>query len=85
MIETVGGCAVLLGLVAMSRDTESLYAAVKSLLCVLRSNPLARRNMDKERGYQIMAMLLRKKVRDLTILLQVTSPVNWKNLISMHV
>ena len=39
VIQTVGGCNVLLGLIAMARDTESLYAGVKALVCVLKSNP----------------------------------------------
>ena len=42
VIETAGGCDVLLAIVAMSRDMESLYAGVKALVCVLKSNPFAR-------------------------------------------
>ena len=42
VIETVGGCDVLLAIVAMSRDMEALYAGVKALVCVLKSNPFAR-------------------------------------------
>ena len=42
VIETVGGCNVLLGIIAMARDMESLYAGVKALVCVLKSNPLSR-------------------------------------------
>ena len=57
----MGGCDVLLGIVAMARDAESLYAGVKALVCVLRSNPLSRFEMDKNRGYRSLAMLLRKK------------------------
>ncbi len=40
---------------------ESLYAGVKALVCVLKSNPLSRFEMEKNRGYQTLAMLLRKK------------------------
>ncbi len=40
---------------------ESLYAGVKALVCVLKSNPLFRFEMEKNRGYQALAMLLRKK------------------------
>ena len=61
VIETVGGCNVLLGIVAMARDTESLYAGVKALVCVLKSNPFSRCEMEKAKGYQTLAMLLRKK------------------------
>ena len=60
-IQTVGGCSVMLGLIAMARDDESLYAGVKALVCVLRSNPFSRSEMEEINGYQSMAMLLRKK------------------------
>ena len=60
-IQTVGGCSVMLGLIAMARDDESLYAGVKALVCVLRSNPFSRAEMEDINGYQSMAMLLRKK------------------------
>ena len=60
-IQTVGGCSVMLGLIAMARDVESLYAGVKALVCVLKSNPFSRAEMEDINGYQSMAMLLRKK------------------------
>jgi len=62
VIETVGGCDVLLGVIAMARDTESLYAGVKALVCVMKSNPFSRCEMEANKGYQTLAMLLRKKV-----------------------
>ncbi len=62
VIETVGGCNVLLGIIAMARDVDSLYAGVKALVCVLKSNPFSRFEMEKNKGYQTLAMLLRKKV-----------------------
>ncbi|RXG52401.1 WD repeat and FYVE domain-containing protein 3 [Armadillidium vulgare] len=40
MIQTVGGCSVLLGLVAMSKDVESLYASVKALSCVVKASKM---------------------------------------------
>ncbi|KAJ9586850.1 hypothetical protein L9F63_019532, partial [Diploptera punctata] len=61
MIENVGGCSVLLGLIAMAQDVESLYAAVKALVCVVRTNRTVQLEMDRRRGYQTLAMLLRKK------------------------
>ena len=61
VIQTVGGCNVLLGLIAMARDVESLYAGVKALVCVLKSNPFSRSEMEHINGYQVLAMLLRKK------------------------
>lgn len=59
--DSVGGCSVLLGLIAMAQDVESLYAGVKALVCVVRSNRCAQLEMDRRRGYQTLAMLLRRK------------------------
>jgi hypothetical protein len=42
VMETVGGCHVMLGIIAMAHDMESLYAGVKALVCVLKSNPFTR-------------------------------------------
>merc|ERR1712020_559075 len=50
------------GSIAMARDMESLYAGVKALVCVLKSNPFAHYEMDSNKGYQTLAMLLRKKL-----------------------
>ncbi|VVC89841.1 unnamed protein product [Leptidea sinapis] len=61
MIDTVGGCSVLLGLIAMAQDVECLYAGVKALVCVVRSNKAAHAEMDRRKGYQTLAMLLKKK------------------------
>ncbi|KAJ8919114.1 hypothetical protein NQ315_012099 [Exocentrus adspersus] len=60
-IDTVGGCSVLLCLIAMAQDVESLYAGVKALVCVVRSNKVCQTEMDRKRGYQTLAMLLRRK------------------------
>lgn len=54
-------CFVFAGLIAMAQDVESLYAAVKALVCVVRSNQAAQQEMDRRRGYQTLAMLLRRK------------------------
>ncbi|XP_050561954.1 WD repeat and FYVE domain-containing protein 3 isoform X1 [Spodoptera frugiperda] len=61
MIDTVGGCSVLLGLIAMAQDVECLYASVKALVCVVRSNKAAQAEMDRRKGYQTLAMLLKRK------------------------
>jgi len=50
----VGGTSSLLGLVAMASDIEGLYASVKALVCVVRSNQLAAKEMDRIKGYQVM-------------------------------
>ncbi|CAG9764999.1 unnamed protein product [Ceutorhynchus assimilis] len=60
-IDTIGGCSVLLGLIAMAQDQETLYASVKALVCVVRSNKVAQAEMDRRRSYQTLAMLLRRK------------------------
>ena len=49
------------GLIAMAQDVESLYAAVKALVCVVRTNRAVQLEMDRCRGYQTLAMLLRRK------------------------
>lgn len=53
LIECIGGVSAILGLVAMASNVEGLYASVKALSCVLRSNPSARRDMERVRGYQV--------------------------------
>lgn len=45
----------------MAQDVESLYAGVKALVCVVRSNKVAQAEMDRRRGFQTLAMLLRRK------------------------
>jgi len=53
VIMNVGGTSSLLGLVAMAADIEGLYASVKALVCVVRSNKLAAKEMDRIKGYQV--------------------------------
>ncbi|BFZ02583.1 hypothetical protein BsWGS_05621 [Bradybaena similaris] len=61
MLENVGSTSALLGLIAMATDVESLYAAVKALVCVVRSNNSSKWDMDRIHGYQLLAMLYKKK------------------------
>lgn len=56
-LQYVGGAAAILGLVAMASDVEGLYAAVKALVCVVKSNPLASKEMERIRGYQVSPTL----------------------------
>lgn len=49
------------GLIAMAQDVESLYAAVKALVCVARANKNIQLEMDRKRAHQTLAMLLKKK------------------------
>ncbi|MGH0178159.1 UNVERIFIED_CONTAM: hypothetical protein FKN15_076727 [Acipenser sinensis] len=60
-LQYIGGAAATLGLVAMASDVEGLYAAVKALVCVVKSNSLASKEMERIKGYQLLAMLLKKK------------------------
>ncbi|XP_053674040.1 WD repeat and FYVE domain-containing protein 3 [Anopheles nili] len=60
-MNTVGGCSVVLGLVAMSHNIESLYAAVKALTCILRTSKSARQEMNQRRYYQTLSMLYKRK------------------------
>ena len=53
MLLNVGGMSAMLGLIAMATDVEGLYAAVKALVCVVRSNKGAMREMDRTKGYQV--------------------------------
>lgn len=45
----------------MAQDVESLYAGVKALVCVVKSDRVAQAEMDRRRAYQTLAMLLRRK------------------------
>lgn len=45
----------------MAQDVECLYASVKALVCVVRSNKAAQAEMDRRKGYQTLAMLLKRK------------------------
>ncbi|KAL5271705.1 hypothetical protein ACHWQZ_G000045 [Mnemiopsis leidyi] len=58
--EAIGSEQVLLGLVAMTTDSEGLYAAIKLLTLVVNSNPRLQQDMEK-RGYEILALLLHRK------------------------
>lgn len=55
-IDNVGGTATLLGLVAMAKDVEGLYAAVKALVCVVKSNRAAQQEMDRMKRYQVCVL-----------------------------
>ncbi|KFD70218.1 hypothetical protein M514_17568 [Trichuris suis] len=63
LFETVGGVACILGLVSMAEDTETLYAAVKTLFCSLKTNQALSNEMEKLRGYQILSVLLKEKIK----------------------
>lgn len=54
----MGGTATLLGLVAMAKDVEGLYAAVKALVCVVKSNRAAQQEMDRMKRYQVLLCII---------------------------
>lgn len=56
MLENVGGASALLGLIAMATDVEELYAAVKALVCVVKSNKNILKDMDRIQGYQVFML-----------------------------
>lgn len=58
-LQYIGGAAAILGLVAMASDVEGLYAAVKALVCVVKSNPLASKEMERIKGYQVCKKCLK--------------------------
>ncbi|XP_022643815.1 WD repeat and FYVE domain-containing protein 3-like isoform X2 [Varroa destructor] len=60
-MESVGGTAALLALVSYASNVESLYASLKVLVCVVRANRPAQQAMERTKGYQIVAAVLRNK------------------------
>ena len=53
MLNCVGGTSVMLGLVGMANNVDSLYAAVKATVCVLKGNTMALREMERMGGFQV--------------------------------
>lgn len=47
----------MLGLVAMATDVEELYAAVKALVCVVKSNKSILKDMERISGYQVQVQI----------------------------
>uniref|UniRef100_UPI00398F68DA WD repeat- and FYVE domain-containing protein 4 n=1 Tax=Pristiophorus japonicus TaxID=55135 RepID=UPI00398F68DA len=62
-LQFVGGPAVILGLVAMASDDHEMYAAIKVLISALNSSTLCEKEMHRIKGYRLLALLLKKKVR----------------------
>lgn len=48
----------------MASDVEGLYAAVKALVCVVKSNPLASKEMERIKGYQVCKKCLKTDQAD---------------------
>ncbi|XP_075384037.1 WD repeat- and FYVE domain-containing protein 4 [Tenrec ecaudatus] len=60
-LDFIGGPAILLGLMSLATDDHTMYAAVKALHSVLTSNTMCDQLMRHISGYQMMALLLRRK------------------------
>jgi len=70
-VMAIGGCNVLLGMVAMSTDAEALYTSVRCLVQLVRGggggqqqhhqSQLLQREMERIRGYQTLAYLLKQQ------------------------
>lgn len=60
-IEHVGGVSFLLCLIAMSNDIEFMYASVKALVCIIKSNSEIAKEMERINGYQLLAMIYKRK------------------------
>ena len=54
VLNDIGGMSILLGFVAMANDVEGLYAAVKALVCVMKSTNVALQDMLRINGYQVI-------------------------------
>uniref|UniRef100_A0A1I8IRL4 WD repeat and FYVE domain-containing protein 3 n=1 Tax=Macrostomum lignano TaxID=282301 RepID=A0A1I8IRL4_9PLAT len=61
VLDCVGCTTVLLGLVSMATDADCLYAAVKALVCALRSSREAQKEMVRTNGFALLGMLLKRK------------------------
>ena len=57
----IGGAIPLLGLIANSKNMETLYASVKATVCILRTNCELQLEMERINGYQTLSMLLKRK------------------------
>lgn len=53
VLNDIGGMSIVLGFVAMANDVEGLYAAVKALVCVIKSTSAAQHDMQRVNGYQV--------------------------------
>ncbi len=43
----------MLGLVAMATTVDSLYAAMKAMVCIVGNNPQALKEMERTGGFQV--------------------------------
>ena len=55
---SIGGMSILLCLIAMVNQLSELYASLKALTCILQSSQIARREMNRVKGYQVCCYFL---------------------------
>ncbi|XP_027161043.1 protein SPIRRIG [Coffea eugenioides] len=61
-IRPIGGMAVVLALVEASETREMLHMALTLLACALHQNPQNVRDMQKYRGYHLLALFLHRRM-----------------------
>ncbi|KAL3644910.1 hypothetical protein CASFOL_010090 [Castilleja foliolosa] len=61
-IRPVGGMAVVLALVEAAETTDLLHMALTLLACALHQNPQNVRDMQKYRGYHLLALFLHRRM-----------------------
>ena len=49
----MGGTSVVLGLVAMAANVDSLYAAMKAVVCIVGNNDRALKEMERTGGFKV--------------------------------
>lgn len=75
-LQYIGGAAAILGLVAMASDVEGLYAAVKALVCVVKSNPLASKERKESKVIRYVRNVLKQtRLMNCTSLFVLTVPI----------
>lgn len=88
LLDSIGGVAPLLGLIAMCTDSHGLYASLKVLVSSVQTNNSIVNSLINGRGYQTLAMLLEDKahlinshILHLVLLLAGTVDVSKENTI----
>lgn len=61
VLYNIGGCAILIGLVAQAETIDSFCISMKALVCALRLNSKLQTQMNNMNGYQILAVFFWKK------------------------
>lgn len=53
LLDSIGGIAPLLGLIAMCNDSHGLYASLKVLVSAVQTNKSIVNSIIRNRGYQV--------------------------------